>query len=233
MRHVLIFVSFSGSFIIFQTTMTTRAITKQFENVFNRLSEIGFLLESDPKLPNVCGIITGERMRGSWWSHPRAQTIFQVNEQLADHPDVMATKLVSGKVTFVHRSRWPEVLAIGTAVEDWQIKDLSPAAEWLLKEINKKGSWRTDQIELTKFAAKTSDVARELERKLLVHAGQIHTESGAHAKILESWKHWTSRASFDVPVIQFEEAKRRFEKQLSELNAKYRGRATLPWKAIH
>ena len=48
--------------------------------VMSALKKSGFLLESDPKLPSVCTLITGAPLRSSWWSHPRAQTIFAVNK---------------------------------------------------------------------------------------------------------------------------------------------------------
>src|SRR5947207_2949642 len=99
-----------------------------FDVVLSQLNDLGVLLESDPKLPSVSSLLTGEPMRGSWWSHPLAHTIFNVNEQLEEHRDVMMTKLISGKVTFVHRRLWPEILAIGTAREPWQTRDLSSTA---------------------------------------------------------------------------------------------------------
>jgi hypothetical protein len=213
--------------------MTTR-IDTHFDGIFSKVSDIGFLLESDPKLPSVCSIITGEPMRGSWWSHPLAQTIFQVNERLEDHPDVTITKLISGKVTFVHRKFWGELLSIGTARDPWQLKDLSPAAKALLKEIDKQGLIRTDQIALSNFTPKPKpgDVARELERKLLIHADQIHTESGAHAKILETWKHWATRSNFDYRKIRPDQAKQVFEEQLGKLNKEFAANATFPWTSF-
>jgi len=212
----------------------TKRIDTQFDEVFRKISDIGFLLESDPKLPSVCSIITGELMRGSWWSHPLAQTIFQVNQRLEDHPDVTITKLVSGKVTFVHRTVWPEVFSIGTAREAWQMKELSAAAKSLLKEIDKKGVLRTDQIEVSKSTSKqkAGDVARELERKLLIHADQIHTESGAHAKILETWKHWADRSNFDFREIRLDEGKQLLEKQLDKLNTEFAADARFPWTSF-
>src|SRR5712691_9806540 len=48
----------------------------------------------DPRLPSVCSLITGAPVRGSWWSHPFAHAIFHVSGQLADHADVLITKLI-------------------------------------------------------------------------------------------------------------------------------------------
>ena len=192
-------------------------------------------MESDPKLPSVCTLITGAPLKGSWWSHPLAQTIFQVNEKLEDHPDVLMTKLVSGKVTFVHRALWPAIIAIGTSQETWQMEGLSASAQTLLKLVQAKGTLQTDQIVLAKSEAarkiKPGDVARELERKVLIHADQIHTASGAHAKVLETWEHWSKRTGFAQPSIPIDRAKADLEKRLRKLNEEFNGTARLPWNA--
>lgn len=189
------------------------------------------MLESDPKLPSVCTLITGEPLKSSWWSHPLAQTIFQVNEQLEDHPDVLITKLVSGKVTFVHRNLWPEVSSIGSAREPWQLKNLSDSARWLLQTMDERGSLTTDKTtRLPSGNARVGDVARELEKKLLAHGAQIHTASGAHAKVLETWAHWAGRVGFRIPNLPVAIAKQRLEERLPKLNQKFAASAKLPWQ---
>src|SRR5258705_11318152 len=100
--------------------MKTSAHTN-FQIIFEALTEFGLLLESDSKLPSVAGLIADGPVRGSWWAHPRSQQIFVALQQLVDHKDVVITKLVSGKVTFVHRELWSELLAIGKARETWQL----------------------------------------------------------------------------------------------------------------
>ena len=210
------------------------AAANHFKRVYSKILSFGFLLESDPKLPSVCTLITGAPLRGSWWSHPLAQTIFQVNQKLEDHPDVLITKLVSGKVTFVHRDLWPEVLAIGTAQESWQMEGLSASAQALLKTVEETGAIRTDKIGLpglkTARKNKPGDIARELERKLLIHAEQIHTASGAHAKLLETWKQWAERVEFKSATIVVEQAKRELAKRLLKLNQEFEASAKLPWQ---
>jgi hypothetical protein len=212
----------------------TTATANYFKRVFSKLASCGFLLESDPKLPSVCTLITGTPLKGSWWSHPLAQTIFLVNEKLEDHPDVLMTKLVSGKVTFVHRHLWPDILAVGTSHEPWQIKGLSAAAHTLLKTVRAKGTIQTDQIVLAKSEltrkTKPGDAARELERKLLIHADQIHAAGGAHAKVLETWEHWSKKTGFVQPPIAIDQAKRNLEERLRKLNDEFSGTARLPWK---
>ncbi len=209
------------------------ATAKHFKRVLGKIVEYGFLLESDPKLPSVCGLITGGPLTGSWWSHPLAQEIFQVNEQLEDHEDVLITKLVSGKVTFVHRKLWSAIVAIGSAKEPWQMKGLSSPAMELLKTVRKAGSLGTDQIVVSITAVakkeKPGEIARELERRLLVHAEQIHTASGAHAKILETWELWARGKKFVPTSISPNEAKKNLEDRVRKLNEEFDASARLPW----
>lgn len=159
-----------------------------------------------------------------------AQIIFQVNERLDDHKDVLITKLVSGKVTIVHRKLWPEILAIGLAREPWQLKNLSDSARWLLQTIDERGSVTTDKLPPLPGNAKVGDAARELEKKLLINGGQIHTVSGAHAKVLETWPHWARRVSFKSPNLPVAEARKALEERLLKLNQEFSAAAKLPWQ---
>ena len=81
--------------------------------VLAALGDQGLLLKQDKLVPSVVGILTGESLRTSWWSHPKARLIFSVLSELADHPDVLFTKLLWQKDTLVHRSLWPALLAVG------------------------------------------------------------------------------------------------------------------------
>src|SRR3982074_116519 len=99
--------------------------------VFACLKKHGLLLQTDTNLPNVCGLVTGAPVRGSWWAHPRSHDIFRVNCELADHPDVLVAKLVSGKITYIHRALWQAVIATGRAREPWQMDGLSREAREL------------------------------------------------------------------------------------------------------
>jgi hypothetical protein len=202
-----------------------------FRTALQTLKRLGLLLETDVRLPSVASLIAGEPISGSWWSHAFAQMIFATLGQLEDHPDVMFTKLISGKVTLVHRKLWPEIFAIGTAREPWQIKDLSKSALSLLKMIDEKGSLRTDQLAWPKSATKKpGEAARELEKKLLVLASEFHTESGAHAKLMETWKTWAQRVGFSVGTMQLEKAMQKMEERVAKLNRQFEASGRLPWR---
>lgn len=67
----------------------------------------GVVLESGRgAVPSLAEAIAGDPIRGSWWSHPRADEIFQLSRAVRGHPDVLVCGLVRGKVTFVHRRLW-------------------------------------------------------------------------------------------------------------------------------
>ncbi len=58
-------------------------------------------------VPNLAEAIAGEPIVGSWWSHPKAQAIFDALSAIDDSDDVRCFKLVDKKITFVHRRLWP------------------------------------------------------------------------------------------------------------------------------
>jgi len=203
---------------------------RDFKTALQTLRRLGLLLETDANLPSVASLIAGEPITGSWWSHAYAQKIFTTLGEFEDHRDVMLTKLISGKVTLVHRKLWPEVLAIGTARASWQIKGLSKSARSLLETIDRQGSVRTDQLAWPKSAkAKPGEAARELEKKLLIHAGQFHTEAGAHAKLLEHWDGWAERIGFQVATMPLEKAMQGMEERVRKLNEQFEAKGRLPW----
>jgi hypothetical protein len=199
--------------------------------VLRELKKHGLLLQTDAQLPNVASLFASEAVHGSWWKHPRAQEIFVGLNQLEDHQDVLFTKLLSGKVTLVHRRLWRELLSIASSGESWQLRKLSSAANFLLQKVDESGSLRSDKIAWpARFGAvKIGDVIRETETRLLLHTEQFHTESGAHAKLLENWEHWSERTRFKENLRPFVEAKQVLEEIVSKLNRDYEGKARLPW----
>jgi hypothetical protein len=189
--------------------------------VFAQLKQQGLLLLNDPVLPNVCALVVGERVRGSWWAHPRAQEIFNVYDGLEDHPDVLITKLVSGKVTYVHRPLWAQVLAACCARRPWQMDGLSPAARKLLAAVDHAP---------VEPGRERSKAASELEARMLVYSAQFHSESGAHVRRLESWRHWSQRSGASDKGLSCSAASAELERVVSSLNDQYGGKGRLPWQ---
>ena len=67
------------------------------ETVLAELETNGLLLKTDAKLPNVCALVTGGPIRGSWWAHPMSHQIFRVINEVASHSDILMAKLIDRK----------------------------------------------------------------------------------------------------------------------------------------
>ena len=200
----------------------------------SELRRIGVLLQSDSLLPSVSGIVAAEPIRGSWWGHPKGHDIYRVCEQLTHRRDVVLTKLISGKVTFVHKELWNHLLAIATSKAGWQTSGVSEVALDLLSRVSRAGRLRLDQLQTSVDAQPRAVVAaaRELEARLLIHSEEIHTESGSHTKLLQDWNSWAAGMGIeDAPRITATEACERFEDIINRLNALYGASARLPWQA--
>jgi hypothetical protein len=79
----------------------------------NWLCEQGVVLQSaHGPVPNLAEHIAGEPIRGSWWGHPSGHEIFAVLTRALDSPDVIATRLVDGKITLIHRRVWPALVRV-------------------------------------------------------------------------------------------------------------------------
>jgi len=199
--------------------------------VLRALSREGLLLLQDPRLPSVAGIVAGGPVRGSWWGHGKGSDIFRVSDWLADHPEVVVTRLVSRKVTYVHRKLWPAIVAIGRERQPWQMRRLSRLARSILDRVERAGSLRTDRIPGP--PRRVSDAARELEDGLLVHTEWIHTERGSHARRLESWDRWERRmkTAGRAPVARpAGRARAALERVVAGMNSRCAADGRLPWQ---
>jgi hypothetical protein len=201
------------------------------QTALRALEDNGLLLLSDHSLPSVVGIIADEPLHSSWWGHPLGGVIYHVSTALEDQPDVLATKLINGKVTYVHRRLWPAVVAVGRAREPWQVTGLSTAAQWLLAETDAEGEVQTNDLPRPTYITRLPQAARELEQRLLVCATEIHTPSGAHAKVLETWSHWAQRTgSRTLVALSLTDGKRLLQDAAARLGRAGGGEALLPWQ---
>jgi hypothetical protein len=191
------------------------------EDLMERLREFDLLLDTDPKFPSIAGLVVGGKVQGSWWAHPQSHEVFRLSCALRDHADVLMVKLISWKVTLVHRPLWPAIVAVGAAREPWQMRGLSKEAVALLRKVDKAGT-----------ASGTGDAVRELERRLLIRAESFHTERGSHAKELETWESWARSVRLGRVKITAEEGKAQIEGAVARVNERFGALGKLPWQTL-
>jgi hypothetical protein len=192
------------------------------------------LLVADARLPSVATLVVGAPVRGSWWGHPAGKDIYAVCSLLDTHPESGDARLVSGKITYVHRRLWSALVAVGTAREPWQTAGLSPLALRLLALLLEDGEARTDDLDELGMPSRKllGAAARELEAVLLARGEGLHTSDGTHAKRLETWTHWAVRRGLRETLPSAAEGKRLLEQALARINAQYEARGRLPWSGV-
>ena len=70
------------------------------------------LLAAKGPAPRLTEAIIGEPIKGSWWAHPRSHFIFSVLNGVTASDDVLACRLMDGKITLVHRRLWPALVRL-------------------------------------------------------------------------------------------------------------------------
>ena len=120
----------------------------------------GVVLESGRgPIPSLAEAVAGEPIGASWWGHPRAHDTFVCSRAIRKSADVLVCRVVSGKVTYVHRRLWPALVRLAhrfdrnrlaavqevhtlsgkhevrtSAYPDWVPADVKHAAEKLTEE---------------------------------------------------------------------------------------------------
>ena len=141
----------------------------------------GIVTMTKSSRPSLVDAIAGP-VKGSWWGHPKGGLIFRLADTLHDSPDVLSTKLVEGKVTFVDRALWPALAKVvtDTGRRRATMSSLPDAAKILLKKVERQGRVRMER--------ESKAAGLLLERSQLAHCGSEHTEKGSHTTVLTSWK---------------------------------------------
>jgi hypothetical protein len=189
--------------------------------VLAAVQERGLLFLSDPKRRNAIEVLTGECPHGSWWGHPAANEIYAQLQRVETDPDLVTAKLLSGKVTFVHRALWPELLAVVTAREPWQVEGLPPlVAEWVAA---------MDEARLAgkEVAQPSRTVAKDIEARLLARGESVHTGTGTHQTRLEDWATWAKRVNCQPSPRPVAEARETLEAAALRLGDPA---PTFPWR---
>src|SRR5260370_19375044 len=73
----------------------------------------GVVLESGRgAVPSLAEAIAGAPIRGSWWAHPKANTIFLCSRAIRESADVLVCRLAGGKVTYIHPRLCPPLVRL-------------------------------------------------------------------------------------------------------------------------
>jgi len=214
--------------------MSNRKAPNHLKKIDSILEKYGLVLESDQHLPSVVSAIVGKPIHTSWWGHPQGNTIYQTLGILSQNRDLLLTKLLSRKTTFIHRRLWPGFLTLATSHEPWQLDHLSPEAKRLLDAIQQKGKLSTNDHskESGVKIGVLGKAARELESRILVYGQGFHSESGSHAKRLKTWDQWAKDAKYKWKKIDLDIAKQSFENIALKLKERYNVRPKLPWDKL-
>jgi hypothetical protein len=209
--------------------ITAEAVAAPLAGVRQALQQWGLVLQSDPLAPSVTSIVARGPVRGTWWGNPAARGTYEVCEAL-EAQGVFCVKLLSGKLTYVHGDLVPHVIAIGRSRQPWQIERLSSGASRMLRLVEDAAEVRVDRLPPgpTK-ATSPAATARELEARLLVYASNLHTEAGAHTKVLYSWVSPRAGGELGQPPGAAE-AQEALEALTSAINNEFTCTLTLPWQ---
>jgi len=201
------------------------------QRVEHELERIGVLLEHDQELPSVTALVAGEPIAGSWWGHRLGHAIYDLLHELSERSGQLDAKLVNGKITYVHPRLWPAFLAMAQDPDPSRTRGLSPLARELLERVASRGPQRADHLQRDGFAPGKALTAacRELEARVLVHSASLHTESGAHARLLQSWPTWLAGQRVEPTARSKPRARAELAAALAELGRGARRAPKLPW----
>lgn len=88
------------------------------------------LVSARGKAPALTEAIAGAPIQGSWWGHPQGKHIFAVLGEVHEHDDILVCRLLSGKLTLVHRRLWHAVAVLA------QSGELAPAAAARVRQVH-------------------------------------------------------------------------------------------------
>ncbi len=143
----------------------------------------GVVLESGRgPVPNLAEAIAGAAIRGSWWAHRKANTIFLCSRAIRESADVLVCRLVGGKVTYVHRRLWPALVRLAVRFDADRLAVIEEVhtssgrhevhvtkfLEWVPKEVKEAATGLTDEeaTSLLPVAPTTSPRGRKRQDRL-------------------------------------------------------------------
>ena len=151
--------------------------------------------------------VAGGPVRGSWWGHPKGSLMYDLANVLHNSKEIVAARLVEGKVTFIHKSLWPALFRV-VADREWRrssLRRFGPAEKRILSAVESKG--RVEAERLSGDVKRIKKATDRLAQGMALLTANVHTEKGSHATILTSWSAWAkapTRAA--ARGLEFDEA---------------------------
>lgn len=188
--------------------------------VLTALKRHGLLLISDPNIPSVVSLVTGEKVKGSWWGHPKGNLIYNLLQEIEDSPDLISVKFFNKKLTLIERIHWNALYRMAIERDDWQLKKLTKEHLDLLSLIDRKKKLSAEDEIFKIGPSEVGKLASKLEERLLIFSESVHTDSGKHVRMLYTWpqvikekKHVVEKLSLDEAAQYFEEIAGQIEKE--------------------
>ena len=82
------------------------------------------LVSAKGPAPRLTEAIAGEPIKGSWWAHSKSHQIYAVLQKLEDCPDILVSRFIAGRVTFVHRRLWPAIVKLASRFHPDQLAQI-------------------------------------------------------------------------------------------------------------
>jgi len=90
-------------------------------------------------VPRLVETIAGEALAGNWWSHPRANSIYNTLSEVQASDQVLVCRLVNGKVTLVHRRLWAALARLAGRFAPRQVarinEEHTPSGRHVMREL--------------------------------------------------------------------------------------------------
>lgn len=97
----------------------------------------GILLESARgPIPNFLELLLNEPVKGNWWAHPKGKFLYKMTRAVRDDPNILVCRLISGKITYVHRRLWPALIRLSHKLPPDRLA-------WLREEHTASGAHKT------------------------------------------------------------------------------------------
>ena len=117
--------------------------------------------------PRLTEAIVGEDIKGSWWAHPKSHHIYAILRAVMESDQVLACRLIGGKITLVHRRLWPFLVRLARRFAPEQLAQVReehtasgrhvsrvvPFPQWVPPEVSAQAKAIDEQQALAIFRA--------------------------------------------------------------------------------